>query len=170
MKNPEQAEDSGVDPLRQHILWLLRGGHAHRGIDDAFEDVPEEVRGTRPEHLEHSLWELLEHIRIAQWDILEFSRSASHESPPWPEGYWPTSPAPPSTEAWEESLGRLKGQLQELADLVENPSADLFRAFPWGDGQTLLREALLVADHTAYHLGQVIDVRRILGIWPPREG
>jgi hypothetical protein len=175
---PERGEDHIVDEmksqnavrienLREHLARLLEGGSAHRGIEFAFREVPVEIRSVRPPNLEHSLWELLEHLRITQWDILEFSRNPKHESPPWPEGYWPDSPAPPSHEAWDQSITSLRRELAEMKDLVQNAGRDLFQVFDWGQGQTLLREALLVADHNAYHLGQVVDVRRILGAWPP---
>jgi len=152
--------------LREHLLRLLEGGAAHLSIEAAFRNVPAEIWGVRPENLEHSLWELLEHMRIAQWDILEFSRNPAHVSPAWPEGYWPGSPAPPSDKAWQESLAGLERQLEEMMALVRNPAVDLFEVFKWGTGQTLLREALLVADHNAYHLGQVVAVRRMHGAWP----
>ena len=109
---------------------------------------------------------LLEHMRIAQWDILEFSRNAKHVSPDWPEGYWPRTDAPPTAAAWNASIGRFVKDLKAMQALVKNPKTDLFAKIPWGDGQTILREALLVADHNAYHLAQLVDVRRLLGAWP----
>jgi uncharacterized damage-inducible protein DinB len=157
------------DKLRHQVVHLLRQGGAHRNLDFVFREVPEDVRGKRPASFPHSLWELLEHIRIAQWDILEFSRSPEHESPDWPDGYWPSEPAPPSPQAWDESLVKLSSDLEAMAELVRDPEKDLFEPFPWGDGQNLLREGLLVADHNAYHAGQVVAVRRILGAWPPEE-
>lgn len=167
MAKPQHPDGTTLRALEDHLSRLLEGGSAHRGIEFAFRDVPVEIRGIRPEKLEHSLWELLEHMRITQWDILEFSRNPKHESPIWPEGYWPSSPAPPSEEAWDQSLAALRSQLAQMKELVRDPARDLFEVFEWGEGQTLLREALLVADHNAYHLGQVVDARRILGAWPP---
>ncbi|MFO8173195.1 MAG: DinB family protein [Longimicrobiales bacterium] len=155
--------------LREQVVHLLRGGGAHQDLNHVFRKVPENARGTRPDSLPYSLWELLEHIRIAQWDILEFSRDPEHESPDWPGGYWPPDPAPPSPDAWDESLMKLSSDLERMAELVSDPEMDLFSPFPWGEGQNLFREALLVADHNAYHLGQVVALRRILGIWPPEE-
>ena len=155
--------------LRDHLVYLLEGGGAHRDLEQVFRALPLGIRGSRPDGLPHSPWELLEHLRISQWDILEFSRSSHHESPNWPTGYWPEDPAPASEAYWQRSLETLFSELAEMVDLVRDPDNDLFTPFPWGDGQTLLREALLVADHNAYHLGQVVVVRRLLGAWPPAD-
>ena len=108
---------------------------------------------------------LLEHMRIAQWDILEFSRNPEYKSPVWPESYWPATEAPPNAAAWNESVKNFRKDVKSLANLIANPKIDLFAKIPWGDGQTILREALLVADHNAYHLGQLVDVLRLLGAW-----
>jgi hypothetical protein len=108
---------------------------------------------------------LLEHMRLAQWDILEFSRNPKHVSPKWPEGYWPRHQAPPNPAAWKKTIGAFRKDLKAMQSLVENPKTDLFAPIPWGEGQTILREALLLADHNAYHLAQVVDVRRLLGAW-----
>jgi hypothetical protein len=108
---------------------------------------------------------LLEHLRLAQWDILEFCRNSRHKSPDWPNGYWPKTDAPPSTPAWSKSIQHFRKDLKSMQDLVANPKTDLYARIPWGDGQTILREALLVADHNAYHLGQLVDLRRLLGAW-----
>src|SRR5262249_9158179 len=121
--------------------------------------------GKKPAGFPHSAWMLLEHMRIAQWDILDFSRNAKYESLEWPEGYWPKSEAPPSDSAWEKSVRDFREDLKEMVELVSDPKTDLFAKIPWGDGQTILREALLIADHNAYHLGQLVDVRRLLGAW-----
>ena len=153
--------------LRDHLLNLLEGGGAHRDIDFVFRGVPAELRGRRPVGLSYSLWELLEHLRITQRDILEFSRDPNYESPEWPAGYWPEQQAPPSGVAWKESLKTFIAERDEMVVMVRDPGNDLFTPFLWGEGQTLLREALLVADHNAYHLGQVVTVRRLLGCWPP---
>ncbi len=151
--------------LRDHLVYLLTGGGAHRGFSAAVEGLPEKLRGVRPKGIPYSPWELVEHIRIAQYDILEFSRNPDYESPAWPEGYWPESPEPPDDKTWKQSIRQFQRDHKAMVDLVKDESRDLFKAFPWGDGQTLLREALLVADHNAYHVGQLITVRRALGAW-----
>lgn len=151
--------------LREHLLNLLSGKGAHLDWKDSFGGIPPKLRGVRPKGLPYSLWELLEHMRIAQWDILEFSRDAKHVSPEWPKGYWPATPAPPSAKAWEKSLKTFARDLAAMKKLVANLKTNLFAPIPHGSGQTILREALLVADHNSYHLGQVLTVRRILGIW-----
>ena len=152
--------------LRDHLLYLLQGGGAHLKFDEAVAGIPPKLRGQKPAGYPHSCWMLIEHIRLAQWDILEFSRDAKHVSPGWPEGYWPESEAPPNEAAWNASLRSFRKDLKAMQTLVANPKTDLFARIPWGDGQTILREALLVADHNAYHLGQLVDVRRLLGDWP----
>ncbi len=152
-------------PVREHVLYLLRDGGAHANFEAAIKGLPVKLRGKRPKGAEHSAWEILEHIRLAQWDILEFSRDAKHESPKWPEGYWPKSAAPPNATAWAKTVRAFREDLETLCKLVENPSTDLFAAIPHGTGQTILREALLVADHNAYHLGEMVLVRRLLGAW-----
>src|SRR6266568_4402616 len=151
--------------LREHLLYLLRGGGAHLDFKAATADLPAELRGPQPPNVPHSPWRLLEHMRIAQWDIVEFCHNPKHVSPSFPEGYWPTGIAPPDADAWERSVADFETDLQALCDLVANPATDLFARIPHGDGQTILREALLVADHNSYHLGQLILVRRALGSW-----
>ncbi|HEY0782997.1 MAG TPA: DinB family protein [Thermoanaerobaculia bacterium] len=152
--------------LRDHLVSVLDSSHAHADFAATVGGVPEALRGVRPQGLPYSLWELLEHLRLAQWDILEFSRDPKHVSPKWPEEYWPKSPEPPDAAAWEQSIATFRRDLQAMRELVADPQSDLHAAFPHGDGQTLLREALLVADHNAYHLGQMVLVRRLLGCWP----
>ncbi|HXN65559.1 MAG TPA: DinB family protein [Candidatus Acidoferrales bacterium] len=151
--------------LRDQLKELLAGGSAHADWKKVFAGMPAKLRGVRPEKLPYSAWELLEHLRIAQHDILEFSRNAKYVSPKWPEGYWPVSPEPRNTAAWDASLKSLARDLAAMQKLVANPKTDLMARIPHGTGQTLLREALLLADHTAYHLGQVVLVRRLLGAW-----
>jgi hypothetical protein len=151
--------------LREHLVALLSGRGAHIDWKASFTGIPSKMRGIRPNGLPYSLWELLEHLRIAQWDILEFSRDAKHVSPEWPKGYWPGSPAPPNAKAWDMSLKLFSRDLAAMKKLVGSPKTDLFARIPHGTGQTILREALLVADHNSYHLGQVLTVRRLLGIW-----
>jgi hypothetical protein len=152
--------------LRDHLLYILKGGGAHLDFDSAIAGLPPKLRGARPRGVPHSPWRLVEHLRIAQWDILEFSRDAKHVSPKFPEGYWPAGDAPPSPAAWNKSVKAFRTDLKAMCDLVANPRTDLFARIPHGDGQTILREALLVADHNAYHLGQLVVVRRALGAWP----
>ena len=149
--------------LRDHVLFLLRGGGAHLDFDTAVKGFPADLRGKRPPRSPHSAWELLEHMRIGQSDILEFSRRADHKSPPWPEGYWPKSPKPPSAAAWSKSVRSFRADLEAMCELVADPSTNLEARIPHGDGQTILREALLVADHNSYHLGQLVLVRKLLG-------
>jgi hypothetical protein len=151
--------------LREHLVFLLDGGGAHARFSEIVSDMPENLRGIKPEGLSHSAWMLLEHLRIAQSDILEFSRNPKHESPKWPEGYWPENEVPPNAAAWNKSVQQFRKDLKAVLELVENPKTDLYAKIPWGDGQTILREALLIADHNAYHLGQLLDVRRLLGAW-----
>jgi hypothetical protein len=151
--------------LREHVLYLLRGGGAHLDFDKAIAGLPVKLRGVCPAGLPHSPWRLVEHMRIAQWDILEFSRNPRHVSPPFPAGYWPSGDAPPSRAAWDKTVKAFHADLEAMAQLVADPATDLFAPIPHGDGQTVLREALLVADHNAYHLGQLVAVRRLLGAW-----
>jgi len=151
--------------LREHMLNLLKGGHAHVDFESAVKNLPVELRGKRPKGAEHSPWDVLEHLRIAQWDILEFSRNPKHKSPDWPSGYWPKTHAPSSEEAWDKSVRAFRKDLKAMCALVADESTDLFAKIPHGDGQTILREALLVADHNAYHLGELVLLRRLLGAW-----
>jgi len=150
--------------LRDHLQKLLTGGHAHADFDAAVADLPAKLRGARPAGSPHTPWQLLEHLRIAQWDILEFSRDPEHVSPKWPAGYWPDGEAPPDDAAWERSADSFRRDLAAMKGLIAE--ADLYAAFPWGDGQTLLREALMLADHNAYHIGQLVLLRKLLGTWP----
>ncbi|MEJ2006965.1 MAG: DinB family protein [Acidobacteriota bacterium] len=152
--------------LREHVLYLLRGGGAHVDFDSAIAKLPPKLRGAKPAGIPHTPWRLLEHMRIAQWDILEFSRNPKHVSPDWPDGYWPKGDAPPDADAWAKSVRSFKRDLKEMEALVASPSTDVFARIPHGEGQTILREALLVADHNAYHLGELVVVRRLLGVWP----
>jgi hypothetical protein len=152
--------------LRRHIVNVLKGGGAHADFDAAVRNFPPDLRGARAPGLPHTAWQLVEHMRIAQWDILEFSRNPKHVSPEFPKGYWPESEAPRDETAWEKSVGEFRSDLRSLVKLVKNARTDLFAKIPWGDGQTILREAVLVADHNAYHIGQVVLLRRALGAWP----
>src|SRR5712692_9740123 len=151
--------------LRQHLLYLLGGGGAHLSFEQAIKGLPVKLRGSKPPGAPHTPWQLLEHLRIAQWDILEFSRNPKYVSLDFPAGYWPPTEAPPSRAAWDRSVAAFRADLKAMEKLVKNPSTDLFAPIPHGDGQTILREALLVADHNAYHFGQLVLLRKLLGAW-----
>ncbi len=157
-KNQDQA-------LRDHLVALMRGGSAHATFQQAVANFPATLHGQRAKGSPFTPWQLLEHMRIAQWDILEFSRDPKHVSPDFPAGYWPKTDAPPTGTSWEESVRLFERDLRVMEELVKNPATDLFAPIPHGEGQTILREALLVADHNAYHLGQLILIRRLLGAW-----
>jgi hypothetical protein len=151
--------------LRKHLLYLLTEGGAHATFEDAVKDVPAEARGKKADDAPHTLWELLEHIRIAQWDILQFSQDAKHKSPKFPKGYWPKTPAPPNAKAWDKSVKDFLADRAAMCKLIEKKSTDLFAEIPHGKGQTILREALLLADHNAYTVGEMVLTRRVLGVW-----
>jgi len=151
--------------LRQQLVKLILGGDAHADFDQAVQDLPAELRGKIPPNAEHSAWELLEHLRIAQWDILDFSTNPNYKTMAWPKDYWPETAAPPDGQAWEKSVRAVRADRKAMCALVEDEKTDLFARIPHGDGQTILREAMLVADHNAYHLGQLVLLRRLLGAW-----
>jgi hypothetical protein len=163
-KKPAPSRLSLEQPLRDQLLDLLKGGQAHTTFDAAMGDWPVQLAGVKVANFPHTAWMLLEHMRIGQWDILEFSRNPKHVSPKWPEEYWPTSEAPPDEKAWKASMAAFKKDLRSMEQLVGNRKTDLFARIPWGDEQTILREALLVADHNAYHLGQLAMLRKSIGI------
>lgn len=148
--------------LREHLLYLLRGGGAHIDFESAVKDFPAEAINRKIEHLPYTAWAVLEHMRIALWDILEFSRNSDHVSPKWPEGYWPAKDHAPGAAGWNKSVEAFRRDLKEMEDLVADPAMDLYAPIPHGDGQTVLREALLVADHNAYHLGVLVTMKRML--------
>ena len=153
--------------LREHLVYLLEGGGAHMDIRAVTANMPFELQGDKPEGAANTPWEVLNHMRIAQWDIVEFSRDPDHESPDWPDEYWPEEAAPSDEAAWEERVEDFLFDLDQIVQMIKDPDRDLYEPFPWGDGQTLLREALLLADHNSYHLGQIVLLRRQLGSWPP---
>ena len=167
-RSSTKAISAGHDShaLREQLVYLLKGGGAHVHFMDALEGFPAGKYGTFAAGMKHTGWQLLEHARIAQRDILEFSRNPKHVSPDFPGGYWPKTPMPPDERAWKESVAAFERDLKAMASLVENPRTDLFAKIPHGQGQTVLREALVLADHNSYHLGQLVDVRRALGAWP----
>jgi hypothetical protein len=150
--------------LRDHVLDLLRGGGAHTSFDAAMGDWPVQLAGVKVANFPHTAWMLLEHMRLGQWDILEFSRKSKHISPKWPEGYWPASEAPANEKAWNASMVAFKKDLKTMQGLVAGRKIDLYARIPWGDGQTILREALVLADHNSYHLGQLAMLRKSIGI------
>ena len=155
------------DPLVTQLLAVLRGGQAHADFDAAVKDFPAPDRGIVPANLPHSAWQILEHLRFTQRDILDFSAppTGGYQHKQWPEDYWPKSPEPPSASAWDETIHTIRADLKKFEALLTKPNADLYKPFLWGDGQNLLREALLIADHNAYHLGELIVIRRLLGNW-----
>lgn len=163
MKQQEQTLDADADrALREHLLYVLRGGGAHVDFETVIADFPVELINRKVAHISYTPWQLLEHMRIAQRDILEFSRNAKHVSPKWPEGYWPTAEAVADAAAWQRSVEAFRADLKEMENLLEDSATRLFAPIAHGDGQTILREALLVADHNAYHLGVLSTLKRIL--------
>jgi|SRR5208282_629601 len=152
--------------LRDYLRRILIWHESHVDWKKAVQGIPAKDQGTRPKGAEHSPWELLEHMRIATWDILEFCRDKKHVSPDWPAGYWPEKPAPPNAAAWNKSVKSLERDLEAMGKLATDPKTDLLAPIPHGSGQTILREVLLIADHNAYHLGQIVLLRRLLGCWP----
>jgi hypothetical protein len=158
MPNTEQS-------LREHLIDLLKGGNAHATFDDAVANLPPDIRGKKVRGSPYTAWMLLEHLRIAQWDILEFSRNPKHGSPEWPAGYWPQESAPPKPSSWDNSIKSFRADLKAMQKLVADPKTALHARISWGTGQTILREALLIADHNAYHVGELILLRRVLGAW-----
>lgn len=162
-----KAAESGNDELRKQLLSLLNGGQAHATFDDAIKDFPAKHRATVPEGLPYSAWQLLEHIRITQRDILEFSAppTGGYQPIEWPAGYWPKSAEPSSAHAWDASIAAIHKDREAFEKLISKPDTDLYQTFRWGEDQNLLRETLLLADHNAYHVGELILLRRLLGIW-----
>jgi hypothetical protein len=152
-------------PLRQQLVKLLDWRDAHVGFGVVMKDWPVKLRGVRVVGVPYTAWQLLEHVRIAQWDILEFSRDAKHISPEWPKGYWPEREVPPSATAWDKSIRAFRRDLKAMQILISDSQTNLLAPIPHGEGQTILREAVLVADHNAYHLGQLVLLRRLLGAW-----
>ena len=156
-----------TEPLVTQLLALLAGGQAHATFEAAVKDFPEPLRGTVPERLPYSAWQLVEHLRIAQRDILDFCAPPPGGYKPleWPAAYWPELSTPPTPQSWGEALAAIATDRESFASLIRDPQADLYQPFPWGEGQNLLREALLLADHNSYHTGELIVLRRLLGTW-----
>jgi hypothetical protein len=162
MKPKPQTENS----LKKDLLALLTGADAHASFDDAIKNLPPELRGQRPANAPHSPWELLEHLRLAQWDIVEYALNPKHKSPDFPCGYWPKSPEPPDAKAWEKSVESFRKDHKKLVAAIEDSSTDLLAPIPHANNQTLLSKTLLLADHNAYHIGQLILTRLLLNAWP----
>ena len=164
-KSKQSTDQQG--PLRKQLIDLLHGGQAHATFEDAVKDFPANLRGTVPPNLPYSAWQLLEHLRIAQRDILHFSAPPTGGYHPmrWPQDYWPQSAETPTAHAWDQAIAAIHSDQKHFVALIENPSSDLYKPFRWGEGQNLLREALLIADHNAYHVGELILLRRLLGVW-----
>lgn len=163
---PDKGEAGADRLLREHVLYLLRGGGAHLPVEKVLGGVPLAAQGSRPPGLPHSPWEILEHLRITQSDILEYIRDPEYRSPEWPSGYWPESATPPDAQAWKRSSERFLAGLRALEERVEDSSGDLLAQIQHGEkGHTLLREALLAADHNAYHAAEMVATRRLLGVW-----
>ena len=149
--------------MTNELVKLLRGGSAHAGLNDALKDLPANLRGQKIDRLPYTIWQLLEHIRIAQKDMLDFSSNENHVSPVWPDEYWPQEAAPADDDTWNHTISRIKKDLEEFIGLIR--SGDIYKDFPHGDGQTLLREALQMADHNAYHIAEIIMMRRLFDAW-----
>ncbi|MDE1175442.1 MAG: DinB family protein [Edaphobacter sp.] len=161
------SEAKGLPELQKELLALLRGGQAHASFEDAVKDFPKEKRGVVPEGLPYSAWQIVEHIRITQRDILDFSSppTGGYQPMEWPKGYWPETAVPASAHAWDASVDAIEKDRKTFEALITKPGVDLYKPFRWGEGQNLLREAMLIADHTSYHTGELIVLRRLLGIW-----
>ncbi|MDP9049280.1 MAG: DinB family protein [Acidobacteriota bacterium] len=166
-KAEDKKQTNEGEELRAQLVALLDKGQAHATFDDAVKDFPVELRGAVPAGLPYSAWQIVEHIRIAQKDILDFSAppTGGYHAMKWPEDYWPKDAAPKSVDAWDRSIAAVKDDREKFKMLILKPGADLAKPFLWGTGQNLLREALLIADHNAYHVGELIVLRRLLGAW-----
>lgn len=154
-----------LDPLRKELVFQLNGGNAHASLKKATDKFPAPQQGIVPAGLPYSAWQLLEHMRLAQADMLEFCTNSKYKEKKWPDDYWPKSPQPPNARAWNASVKAIQADREKFIQLISNPKGDLFAPLPWGDGQTLFHEACLIIDHNAYHIGEIVTVRRILGIW-----
>ena len=155
--------DKEHDILIDELIKLLQGGGAHATFKDALNDLPAKLRDAKPYELPYSIWQLVEHIRIAQWDMLEFCKDASHQSPKWPDDYWPKDTGPENDEAWDQSIQQINTNLDEFINLLK--SGDIYKKLPHGEGQSILREALQIADHNAYHVAEIIVIRRLMKAW-----
>ena len=163
--NKQKIISSEFNILVKNLVDLIEKGNAHISLDKALENIPYSLLGEKPGNLPYSIWQITEHIRIAQWDLLEFSRNPKHVSPEWPKGYWPKEAAPQSEDAWQKCVEKIKAERKSFITLIENAGSDLFKPFKHGTGQSLLKEALVLADHNSYHAGEIIIIRRLLNAW-----
>jgi hypothetical protein len=164
MKASSAVKTHSTDVIK-HLEEAMVGSNAHASFDDAVRDIPHDLLGSIPTHLPYSIWQLVEHIRITQWDILEFSRDPHHKSPHWPDDYWPREKAPAHSGDWQKSLDRIAADRKTFIALLRKAGEDIYAALPHGDGQSLFREAVLIIDHTSYHTGEIIVLRRLLKSW-----
>ncbi len=160
---PTQKSNTGE--LIKNLEDLLKKGNAHVSLDNALENIPFDLLGEKRVHLPYTIWQLVEHIRIAQWDILEFCRNEKHVSPKWPDGYWPSEIKPKSKEAWEKCIQQIQFDRKAFIELLRNADENLYKSFSYDDGQSLLKEALVLADHNSYHTSEIIILRRLLNDW-----
>ncbi|MGZ4049821.1 MAG: DinB family protein [Bacteroidia bacterium] len=151
--------------LIENIVDLIEKGNAHVSLDNALKNIPFSLLGEKPGNLPYSIWQIVEHIRIAQWDIIEFSRNAKHISPKWPDGYWPKKAAPKSKEEWNKCIEQIHADRKSFIELIKHAGDNLYEPFEYGSGQSLLKEALVLADHNSYHTGEIIIIRRLLNAW-----
>ena len=161
-----KTRPAGTEParFREQLSEIIGGESAYRNFKQLLAGIPPEARGKRVRQLPYSAWELLEHLRIAQEDILEYTREPNHESPAWPDGYWPKTPEPPSSAAWQKSVKKFASDLQAMQNFVEDPATRLFKPLAPGIEHTVAREAMLLAQHNAYHLGQLAVLKRLFGL------
>jgi DinB superfamily len=158
--------DMDIDTIvREQLRALLEGGNAHMTFDEAVANFPRGYMNMKPPNVPYTPWQLLEHIRMAQWDILEFIRNPQYVSPPWPEGYWPVESEQADEVAWEKTLASFRADLHSLLEMVADPTVNLYTPIPHGDGQTILREILVVSDHNAYHISEFATYRQVMGTW-----
>ena len=157
--------NTNTETVISNLVDLLKKGNAHASLDEALKNIPFDLLGEKPAGLPYSIWQITEHIRITQWDIVEFSKNAKHVSPKWPDEYWTSSIKPASEKEWENCLEEIKKDRYSFIDLLKKAGEDLYKPFTYGDGQTLLREALVLADHNSYHTGEIIILRRLLHDW-----
>lgn len=160
-----KTQQNATDVVISNLSDLLNKGNAHASLDEALQGIDLDLSGKKIPGLPYTIWQLADHIRIAQWDILEFSRDAKHVSPAWPDGYWPSETKPASKDAWEKCIGQIKSDRASFIQLLVNAGDDIYKPFDHGDGQSLLKEALVIADHNSYHTGQIIALRRMLNSW-----
>jgi hypothetical protein len=161
----QKKTGAGHKELIENLIHLIEKGNAHASLDKALKNIPFSLLGEKPGNLPYSIWQLAEHIRIAQWDILEFSRNSKHVSPGWPDGYWPVENAPESEAAWQKCIDAIHADRNAFIELVKSADDNLYKVFEYGDGQSLLKEALVLADHNSYHTGELIIIRRLLNAW-----